>query len=59
MSCFGGSIGGLVHVYVAAITRSGQEVRLDLFSLDLFSFVILFGYELRTNRIIESKNANF
>ena len=54
MSCFGGSIGGLVHVYVAAITRSGQEVRLDL-----FSFVILFGYELRTNRIIESKNANF
>ena len=58
MSCFGGSIGGLVHVYVAAITRSGQEVRLDL--LDLFSFVILFGYELRTNsRIIESKNANF
>ena len=57
MSCFGGSIGGLVHVYVAAITRSGQEVRLDL--LDLFSFVILFGYELKTNRIIESKNANF
>ena len=57
MSCFDGSIGGLVHVYVAAITRSGQEVRLDL--LDLFSFVILFGYELRTNRIIESKNANF
>ena len=57
MSCFGGSIGGLVHVYVAAITRSGQEVRLDL--LDLFSFVILFGYELRTNRIIESRNANF